>query len=179
MRLLAPGSPDLTDDDLADLYAIARGQPWLRVNFVTSLDGAVEIEGHSAGLGSPADKAVFGLLRMLCDALVVGAGTLRHENYRAVRLDERRRAWREARGLVAYPTLVVVSHRLALDPAHPALATAPVRPVIVCPADADPGRRAALSEVADVLAVGDGAVDLPAALADLRRRGLTELLSEG
>ncbi len=57
------------------------------------------------------------MLRMLCDALLVGAGTLRHEGYRALRLDARRRAWRRERGLAEYPTLVVVSAALDLDPA--------------------------------------------------------------
>ena len=120
---------------------------------------------------------MFGVLRMVCDALVVAAGTLRHEGYRAVRLDERRRAWRASHGLAEYPTLVVVSGSLDLDPAQAAFADAPTRPIVLTHADADPPagadrrrRRAALRH---------RAVDLAAGLAELHRRGLTQLLCEG
>lgn len=174
---LVPGAP-LDDDALAAWYAPG-DEPELRVNFVTSVDGAVELEGLSAGLSGGPDKRVFGVLRMLCDALLVGAGTLRHEGYRALRLDDRRRAWRRARGLPDYPTLVVVSGALDLNPAQLAFAEAPVRPVVLTHGRAPADRRAALAPVADVLTVGEDAVDLPAAMALLRERGLRHLLCEG
>ncbi|HEU4427045.1 MAG TPA: pyrimidine reductase family protein [Pilimelia sp.] len=173
-----PGTTPLDDDALADAYAVGEG-PNLRVNFVTSLDGAVELESFSAGLSGPADKRVFAVLRMLCDALLVGAGTLRHESYRAVRLSEERRAWRLDRGLPAYPILAVVSRRLALDPAQAAFADAPVRPIVFTCAKAPPQRRAAMSDVADVVVVGDTTVDVAAAVAELHRRGLRRTLCEG
>ncbi|MFG1884258.1 pyrimidine reductase family protein [Micromonospora sp. NPDC049102] len=171
-----PSAEPLDDATLTALYGRA-DQPRLRVNFVSSLDGAVSVDGYSAGLSGEPDKRVFGLLRMVCDALVVAAGTLRHEGYRAVRLDERRRAWRQANGLAAYPTLVVVSGALDLDPAQSAFADAPVRPIVLTHADADPPP--GLTDVADVLRCGTGPVDLAAALAALHGRGLTQLLCEG
>lgn len=180
MQLLRSDPRGLDDAGLAALYAPDdRAVPAVRVNFVSSVDGAVTLDGHSEGLSSPADKRVFGVLRMLCDALLVGAGTLRNEGYRSLRLDERRRAWRRDHGLAEYPPLVVVSARLDLDPAHPALADAPVRPVVVTHARAPAQARAALGAVADVLALGDPVVDLPAALAALRARGLRQVLCEG
>ncbi|MEV1144648.1 dihydrofolate reductase family protein, partial [Micromonospora sp. NPDC049799] len=130
-----PSGEPLDDAALTALYGRA-DRPHLRVNFVTSVDGAVTVDDYSAGLSGEPDKRVFGLLRMLCDALVVAAGTLRHENYRAVRLDEGRRAWRRAHGLAEYPTLVVVSGSLDLDPGQAAFADAPVRPVVLTRADA-------------------------------------------
>lgn len=171
-----PATGPLDEAALADLYGRPTG---LRVNFVTSLDGAVALDGQSAGLSGESDKRVFGVLRMLCDALVVGAGTLRTENYRALRLTEARSAWRRAHGLPDHPTLVVVSERLDLDPRQSAFAEAPVRPLILTRADAPAERRAALSAVADVITVGTDALDLPAALAELRRRGFQSLLCEG
>lgn len=174
-----PDPQPLDDRALVDLYAPPVGAPLLRVNFVASVDGAVEVEGHSAGLGSPADRKVFDLLRMYPHGLLVGAGTLRHEGYTAVRLDGARRAWRAAHGLDPYPRLVVASARLDLDPTNPALADAPVRPVILTHETAPPDRRTALSAVADVLAFGQTEVDLTAALAALRERGMTHILSEG
>jgi riboflavin biosynthesis pyrimidine reductase len=116
---------------------------------------------------------------MRCDALLVGAGTLRREGYRAIRLDGRRRAWRTAHGLAEHPTLVVLSGALALDPAHPALAGAPVRPVILTHRSAPADRRTALEPVADILTYGDTAVDLRAAVDALHERGHEQILSEG
>ncbi|GGK39530.1 hypothetical protein GCM10010124_35250 [Pilimelia terevasa] len=173
-----PDAAPLGDDALADAYAEPAG-PHLRVNFVSSLDGAVEVGGYSAPLSGPADKRVFGTLRMRGDALLVGAGTLRAEAYRALRLDARRRAWREARGRPPYPTLVVVSRALDLDPGQAAFADAPVRPLVLTCAAAPPDRQAALAAVADVLHCGERDVDLAAGLAALRGRGLGRVLCEG
>ncbi|MEU7755982.1 pyrimidine reductase family protein [Micromonospora sp. NPDC049101] len=171
-----PSTQPLDDAALTALYGRA-DEPRLRVNFVTSLDGAVSVAGYSAGLSGEPDKRVFGLLRMVCDALVVAAGTLRHEAYRAVRLNERRRAWRRDHGLTDYPTLVVVSAALDLDPAQAAFADAPTRPIVLTHADAEPPP--GLTDVADLLRCGTGRVDLAAGLAELHRRGLTQLLCEG
>jgi riboflavin biosynthesis pyrimidine reductase len=169
----------LDDEALVDLYRPDYAAPLLRVNFVTSVDGAVEVSGYSAGLGTPPDKKVFSMLRMYAHALMVGAGTLRREGYGAILLDKERRAWRREHGLDPYPTVVIVSGRLALDPTNPALAEAPIRPIILTHATAPPDRRTALSAVADVLAFGENTIDLPAAMAALHGRGLTQVLSEG
>jgi riboflavin biosynthesis pyrimidine reductase len=177
-RIWPVADPAPVDDEaLVELYR--HDGPVLRTNFVTSVDGAVEIEGYSEGLQTPADQRVFQLLRMFADGLMVGAGTLRHEGYGPVRLDGKRRAWRAERGLDPYPRLVVVSRRLDLDPDSPALAEAPVRPAIVTSADSPADAREALSAVADVLVHGEREVDLAAAVADLRERGLRHILSEG
>jgi riboflavin biosynthesis pyrimidine reductase len=173
----AADAAPLDDEDLADAYA--PDGPGVRVNFVTSVDGAAEVAGFSEGLSGPADKRVFGVLRMLCDGLLVGAGTLRHEGYGAVRLNERRRDWRTSRGLAPYPTLVVVSRHLALDPRQGAFADAPVRPIVLTCAAAPVAARAALAEVAEVVTVGEHEVDLTAAVDLLRGRGVARLLSEG
>lgn len=172
------GRAPLDDAALADLYAHPAA-PDVRMNFVTSADGAVELDGFSEGLSGGADKRVFALLRGLCDALLVGAGTLRHEGYRAVRLDAARRAWRRAHGLAEYPTLVVVSGALELNPAQAAFADAPVRPVVLTHSRAPADLRTQLAPVADVITVGDEAVDLSAGLARLRERGLRHVLCEG
>ncbi|MFD2764782.1 pyrimidine reductase family protein [Micromonospora eburnea] len=172
----APPAGPLTDPELAALYGRAT-RPHLRMNFVASADGAVALGGYSAGLSGEPDKRVFGLLRMLCDGLVVAAGTLRHEGYRAARLSEDRRAWRRGHGLPEYPTLVVVSGSLDLDPAQACFADAPVRPLVLTRTGVEPPP--GLDEVADLVRCGEERVDLAAGLAELRRRGLAQLLCEG
>jgi hypothetical protein len=72
--------------ELVDAYAEpARrrvdGRPWLLVNMIASLDGAVALGERSGGLGGPADQRVFAHLREIADVIVVGAGTARAESY--------------------------------------------------------------------------------------------------
>jgi riboflavin biosynthesis pyrimidine reductase len=175
---LTSGSP-LTDDDLIAAYAMPADRRWVRANFVSSLDGAAYLDGRSEGLSGPADHRVFGILRMLCDAVLVGAGTLRDEQYKAVRPTAERREWRLAHGLAEHPTLVIASGRLDLAPDHPALDNAPVRPVVLTGARGTADARLALEKVADVVVLGEDTVDLPAALDELERRGLRRILTEG
>jgi riboflavin-specific deaminase-like protein len=174
------GEAPLGDDDLLAAYATEQDRPWLRVNFVTSVDGAVSAaDGYSAGISDPADKRVFGLLRMTCDALMVGAGTLRHEGYGSLRLGERREDWRQAHGMPENPLLVIVSGSCDLDPESEVFTDAPVRPFVITTSSAPPERRASVAAVADVLAFGETAVDLPGALDVLRRLGFAQMLCEG
>ncbi len=48
---------------------------------ITSIDGAISVQGRSGGLSGLADKVVFGLLRSLADVVLVGAQTARAERY--------------------------------------------------------------------------------------------------
>lgn len=170
----------LDEAALADLYLLPDDHPpWLRVNSVASIDGAAEVGGRSGPLSSPVDQRLMGLLRTQCDALLLGAGTLRIEGYGPLLLDKQQRRWRVARGLPEHPTLVVVSDALALEATHASLADAPTRPVILTRGQAPTPRRTALATVADVITVGDDRVDLAAGLRLLHRRGLRHLLCEG
>ncbi len=170
-------------DDVAGLlplYAVPPGERLVRMMFVASLDGAAEAGGTSAALGGAVDRQLIGMLRATADGVLVGASTFRRENYRAIRPLAARRAWRLSAGLPEYPRLVVVSGSLDLGPGQAAFANAPVRPVVITAEGADGRRRAALSEVADVIEHGAGEVDLAAALAQLRQDyGLHHLLCEG
>lgn len=174
----AARAAELDADALVELYP-RHDQPTLRVNFVSSLDGAVSLDGYSAGLSGQADKLIFGTLRAVCDALIVAAGTIRTENYNALRLGPRRRAWRTAHGLPEFPLMVIVSGSLELNPEQQIFADAPIRPIVLTHRSAPADRRATIEKVADVITVGDDEVDLAAALAELHARGATQLLSEG
>ena len=75
-------SGPVSDHDLRKLYA-APSLPWLRVNMVSTLDGAVTGEtGRSGSINNEVDGRIFALLRDLADVIVVGAGTARIEGYR-------------------------------------------------------------------------------------------------
>jgi riboflavin biosynthesis pyrimidine reductase len=176
VRLLLPEARPLTWPDLLDLYGTDDDGSLLRAGFVLSADGGGAVAGSSRGLQSPADQAVLAALRAVSDAVVVGAGTARAEGYGPVRVRPQGREWRAARGRSAVPALVLVSRSLRLDPSDRCFAGPAV--VVTCAA-ADPVRRAALAEVADVVVAGDDDVDLPAAVALLRERGLHRLVCEG
>jgi riboflavin biosynthesis pyrimidine reductase len=179
-RLSTVDAAELTETELIEAYQVDdRAVPHLRMNFVTSLDGAVAVDGRSKGLSSKEDQAMLARLRMLSDVVLVGAGTVRVEAYNPLRLAAERREWRRSRGLSDNPVLALVSARLDLDPADRYLAEAPVRPLVITHAAAPPDRRAALAEVADVLVCGDTEVEAAEALAKLAARGLPQVLCEG
>jgi riboflavin biosynthesis pyrimidine reductase len=73
--------PAADPGDLATLYA-APADPWLRVNMVSTVDGAATGEsGRSGSINNDADHVVFDHLRATADAIIVGAGTARAEGY--------------------------------------------------------------------------------------------------
>lgn len=168
---------------LAETYAyperVAAGQPWLRANMVGSLDGAAKLSGLSEGLSGDADKRIFGVLRALADVVLVGAETVRAEGYRPARARADFAAARAAAGQAPAPVIAVVSRSLRLDLTAPLFTEPLVRTVVIAPADAPAAARAAVAEVADLITVGDGGVDLTAALAELTARGWTRQLTEG
>jgi len=108
---------------------------------VTSLDGAASAQGRSGSIGGPGDKALFGAIRRVADAIVVGAGTARTENYR----------------MPAEPKLlVIVSRSLDLADDLPALVTGREtgrKPIVVAPRSAPADRIARLATSAELVLV--------------------------
>lgn len=180
MRRLWPAPGELDFAGLTAAYAPAdRSVPLLRMNFVTSVDGAVTVAGLAKELTTGADQHVFRTLRMLSDVVLVGAGTLRAEGYQPLRVDEARQRWRREHGLPPNPVLAVVSNRLAELSTMDTFRAAPVRPVVITHRAAPAYQRAELSTMATIMLAGTDIVDLPAALAELAARGLRHVLCEG
>lgn len=175
MRIVVPG-PVRDVDTLEDLYDPGPG-PLLRAGFVLSVDGSTTVDGQSGGLHTASDGQAFRALRATADAVVVGAGTARAEDYREVVLPASGRQWRAATGRPPEVPVVVVSRRLDLSPTARLFARA--RPVVVTCASAPRDRAAALAAVADVLVCGADAVDLREMVRALHDRGLTRLVCEG
>jgi riboflavin biosynthesis pyrimidine reductase len=177
---LFPAATSLDDDALAALYdRVDRSAPWLRVNFVSSVDGAATVDGVSGGLGGAADRRVFDILRQLCDVVIVGAGTVRGEGYGPMVLETPSVDRRVARGLTPHPVFAIVSNRLDLDPASRIFTGAPVRAIVVTTEAAPRDRRDALAAVADVVIAGGERLDPALLVAALADRGLTQQHCEG
>lgn len=143
----------LDDVDVAAAYGSDEraGDRWLLLNMVASADGAISIEGRSGGLGSPADKEVFHLLRGLADTILVGAGTARAENYGPPKVEAR---------------LAIVSGSLRIEP-DARVFSGDVKPILFTTTDSSAERKAALADVAEIIEVGTGVVDLRGALQHL------------
>jgi riboflavin biosynthesis pyrimidine reductase len=141
---------------------LVEGRPVVRLNMISSVDGATALDGRSGGLGGSADRKVFAALRSLADVVLVAAGTVRAETY----------------GPGTLP-IAVVSGSLRLDWDAPFFTAATHRPIVVTSgrAPADGVKRAA--DVADVLVAGDAEVDLARAVAMLGERGFGHVLAEG
>jgi riboflavin biosynthesis pyrimidine reductase len=167
-----PDPVDLDDDALAAHYAYPTdpAAPFVRVNFVTSADGAVSVAGLSGGLGSAADRRVFGVLRRLADVVLVGAGTVRAENYRGARLP--------TRGTDSPPPITVVTGSAELDPESGLFTDTAVPPIVLTLATAPRERRERLAAAGGDVVVLDRLTP-DALLAELARRGRHRVLCEG
>ena len=188
--LSVPPDGVLDDQMLARLYAYPDGDaeghaaPWLRANMVSTLDGAATgPDGRTGTINNAADKRLFGLLRVLADVVVVGAGTARAEGYRHIRpATGGRAALREGRSPA--PALVVVSRtgnlplQLAAPPERPDAGEVLLATSGGAQERAVEAAREALGE-RNVLVLGEGGVDVPALLEHLAARGMRRILTEG
>lgn len=171
---------------LARLYAYPETTEgrWLRANMVSTLDGAATgPDGKTGSINNEADHRVFMLLRALCDVVVVGAGTARAEGYSHPRPPRGELAGLRD-GRAAAPSLAVVSRsaNLPLQLLGPPEDERAGRVLLVtcraAPAEAVGAVRDALG-AENVLVADDDEVDLPGAIAELSRRGMGRMLTEG
>ena len=139
-------------------------------------------DGFAAGAEHDRRLAITGLaanlrthvLRALHDSIMVGVGTILGDDpLMTVRLP----------GVNRQPLRVVLDARCDLPPrSRFAVGAADIPTLVLCGADADPGRRLALENIGIETAdcpLADGRVDLRAALQLLAARGLTRVFSEG
>jgi riboflavin biosynthesis pyrimidine reductase len=179
VRTILPSAGDELDlPALAEAYAYPR-ERWLRANFVASVDGAAYVGGLSGGLSSPDDKRLFGVLRVLADVVLVGAGTARVEGYKPALRRPSLASLREGRPETA--TIAVVTQTLGLNLTSPLFTEAPpdARTIVVTCAASDADLRAQAAKVADVIVAGEESVDLGQARRELDDRGLGRVLCEG
>jgi riboflavin biosynthesis pyrimidine reductase len=141
--------PQPTDPIVArDAYTVDRprppGRPWIELCMVASLDGTTVVDERSFALSSPADTEVLLTLRSLADMILVGAGTVRTEQYGPPRKAGQR--------------VAVVSRTGDVDTSSPLFASG--AGFLVLPEDAPP-------TTVESVRAGVGDVDLIAALAQL------------
>jgi len=180
LRALLPEPSDRAD--LVEMYSKGlpppESGPFVRVNMISSLDGAVAVAGRAGGLGGPADKRLFNVLRSLADVVLVGAGTFRVERYRPVTLPPDLEQLRRQRAQTAGPLLAIVTRSCRLDWTSSVFRAGP-RPIVIAPGNTDASALAQARCYADVLTAGAGTVNLASAVKAMHERGLHHVLCEG
>jgi riboflavin biosynthesis pyrimidine reductase len=156
---------DLSDEDVRSAYAFPDHRPWVRANMVSTLDGTMRgPDGRSRSISSPTDQRVFAHARRDADAILVGAGTIRAEDYRP-----------------SVRTVAIVTRRLDL-PLTLRMFTERTaehaRPIAFTTDDAAAHAPEELRAVIDIVGCGDD-VDLARVIAGLHDRGLGRVLCEG
>ena len=172
-------------DALASYLEVDRSWPphecWVTGHMVAGLDGTAAVGGRVGALSTTPDQALFRRMRQIADIVLVGAETVRREGYGSIRLTEEARQQRRQQGRPATPPLAVVSRSLSFDGTEKAFTDAPVDArthLITCEA-ADPERRKAAEEFAEVVVAGDDRVEPALAMQALAERGHRVVLCEG
>jgi len=168
----------ISDVEPSLAYEHDRSKKFLRIDMVTSIDGAFTIDGRAKGLSGSPDRRVFNAMRSLADVILVGANTARIENYKPVNFDESVQAVRKGRGQEALAPIALCSRSLDFDFTSPLFVEAKEKTIIfTTSSSADKGKKH--NDVAEIISCGEDDVDLNQAVNTLIQRGLTSILCEG
>jgi riboflavin biosynthesis pyrimidine reductase len=185
-RVLSSDGPpmDTVDSRLSDFYAYPDNLRacWVRGNMIASLDGGATADGKAGGLAGAGDRSLFMLMRHAADVILVGAETVRVENYSGAQVPVTDRDERQRRGQAEVPPIAVVTRSGNLDPEARFFTRTEVPPLVLTCADAFDETNLRLSSVAEVLnASGPDPerADAATMLKLLAERGLFRVLSEG
>jgi 5-amino-6-(5-phosphoribosylamino)uracil reductase len=154
-------------------------RPYTLLSCGMSLDGYLDRASEGRVLFSnEADFDRVDAVRAGCDAILVGAATVRNDNPRLLVRSERRRIERVARGAAATPLKVTLTEHGDLDPAAAFFALGEVEKLVYCPTAALERTRSRLGGVATVVD-GGRAVEVRRLAEDLHARGVRRLMVEG
>lgn len=154
-------------------------RPYILLSCGMSIDGYLDdVTAERLLLSNEADFDRVDEVRAECDAILVGAGTIRQDNPRLLVRSEARRAARVARGEAPDPVKVTVTGRCDLAPEASFFTTGASEKIVYC---ATPALEAAGKLLGDRATVVDGGdpVDVRRAAMDLSARGVRKLMVEG
>jgi 5-amino-6-(5-phosphoribosylamino)uracil reductase len=129
-------------------------------------------------LSNDADFDRVDAVRASCDAILVGAATVRNDNPRLLVRSQSRREERAARGLPASPCKVTVTERIQLDPASDFFTTGETEKLVYCASSRVVDARSRFESVATVVDGGQP-VEMRRVTEDLGDRGVQRLMVEG
>lgn len=154
-------------------------RPYTLLSCGMSIDGYLDDAAQDRLLlSNDADFDRVDEVRAGCDAILVGAATIRQDDPRLLVRSPERRALRVARGQRPHPLKVTVTGSCDIDPGARFFTLGDVEKLVYCAsAGVDDGRKR-LGEVATVVDAGDP-VDLGRVTSDLASRGVRRLMVEG
>ena len=156
-------------------------RPYTLLSCGMSIDGYLDSAGATRLLlSNPDDFDRVDAERARCDAILVGAGTVRADDPRLLVRSAGRRAERVSRGLPASPAKVTLTRRGDLSPAAAFFTVGDAEKLVYCPSPAAAALRARLGAAAEVVDTGPGPdVDVAGVLEHLSARGVDRLMVEG
>ncbi|SBT43522.1 RibD family protein [Micromonospora narathiwatensis] len=154
-------------------------RPYVLLSCAMSIDGYIDdATTDRLLLSNDSDLDRIDAVRAACDAILVGAATVRRDDPRLLVRSDTRRADRVARGLPPSPVKVTVTGSGDLDPTARFFALGDGVKLVYCPTGAAEKTREQVGQVATVVDVGEP-VTPQAILTDLAVRGVRRLMVEG
>jgi 5-amino-6-(5-phosphoribosylamino)uracil reductase len=154
-------------------------RPYTLLSCGMSIDGYLDsVAVKRLSLSNDADFDRVDAVRATCDAILVGAATVRNDNPRLVVRSPERRAERQARGACPSPIKVTVTGGAQLDACANFFVTGDSEKIVYCAAAAIDDARDRLGRVATVVDAGQP-VDMQRVSEDLHARGVERLMVEG
>jgi 5-amino-6-(5-phosphoribosylamino)uracil reductase len=151
----------------------------------TLLSCALSIDGYLGSatprrleLSNDADFERVDAVRASCDAILVGAATVRNDNPRLLVRSKARRDERAARGLAPSPIKVTVTERVELDAGADFFTAGDAEKLVYCASPRVLDARSRLGEAATVVDGGEP-VQMRRVSEDLGTRGVQRLMVEG
>jgi 5-amino-6-(5-phosphoribosylamino)uracil reductase len=129
-------------------------------------------------LSNSADFDRVDSVRASCDAILVGAGTVRNDNPRLLVRSPERRGRRVSRGLAPSPIKVTVTSTAQLDPGARFFTTGGAEKLVYCTSTSSDAARSMLGSAATVVDAGTQ-VEMLRLSHDLFARGVRRLMVEG
>ena len=155
-----------------------RERPYTLLSCCVSIDGYIGNAASRLLLSNDADFDRVDAVRASCDAILVGAETVRIDNPRLLVRSEARRGERAARGLPESPMKVTVTRRAELDARADFFNLGDAEKIVYCATPRVEEARTRLGRVATVVDGGDD-VEMRALSTDLAARGVDRLMVEG
>ncbi|HZR96760.1 MAG TPA: dihydrofolate reductase family protein [Gaiellaceae bacterium] len=155
-----------------------RDRPYTLLSCAMSIDGYIGAVGSRVLLSNDEDFDRVDAVRATCDAILVGAATVRADNPRLVLRSQARRDERVERGLAPSPLKVTVTRRAELDARADFFTSGEGGKLVYCARPGVADARDRLGSVAEVVDAGDS-VRMRTLAADLASRGVRRLMVEG
>src|SRR5262245_60871666 len=153
-------------------------RPYTLLSCSVSLDGYLGDQTPRLALSNDADFDRVDAVRASCDAIMVGAATVRTDNPRLLVRSQERRERRRALGLAASPMKITVTERVDLDARSNFFTTGEAEKLVYTSTPRVPDARALFGPVATVVDCGRN-VRMRRLSEDLADRGVGRLMVEG